>query len=227
MNQPTTFEDRLLAVLEAEVAEAAAKSPGDRRRHRSRSVRIGALAGVGALAVAGAVAAPAFFEDQGGSAGSRLPATKNAAWAVATRADGSVEVKLRELKDPEGLERRLAKAGVRAYVTFVPPGKFCGYRNADHLAVDKRAIVDTDPAASTREFVIRIHRDRLAPDERLALKGMLRPVVKGPSGRPDNSVATEIRAFSAAVIPLDEERCDIVSRDARDPGAGITPAPGR
>jgi hypothetical protein len=185
-----------------------------RRRRRDRSARIGALAGAGALAVTGVVAAPAFVGDQSSSA----------AWAVESRADGSVKVKVRELKDPEGLERRLTQAGIRAYVTFIPAGKFCDYHSPDYPAVRSRGIVDDGPQASTREFVIYIHPDRLAPDERLALQGIA-PRVTQPDGKPDNSLANKLQGFKAAVIPLDEERCQIVSRGDRIPGAGITPTP--
>ncbi|GIF78577.1 hypothetical protein [Asanoa siamensis] len=118
MNQPTTFENRLLAVLEDEVIQAAASSLGRQRQRRGRRARIGAIAGAGVLAVAAAVAAPVLIGQRGSSA----------AWAVETGANGSVEVTIHQLRDPAGLERRLAEAGIPAYVGFVPAGMVCAQR---------------------------------------------------------------------------------------------------
>ncbi|WP_223166799.1 hypothetical protein [Nonomuraea sp. SYSU D8015] len=52
--------------------------------------------------------------------------TGTSAYAVSKSPDGTLTVTLTELRDPEGLEAELHKAGVKADVTFLPPGKACG-----------------------------------------------------------------------------------------------------
>jgi hypothetical protein len=87
---------------------------GDRRWRRTvmwRSVGGLSMAGVVA-AVALAVAAPA------GHRASPQPGIQLTAWTVVKRADGTVSVAIRELRDPAGLQRRLRADGVPASVTF-------------------------------------------------------------------------------------------------------------
>ena len=194
MNQPPTFENRLLAVLEDEVIRTAANSPGGQRR--SRRVRIGALAGV--LAVAAAVAAPVLIGQHGSSA----------AWAVETRADGSVEVTIHQLRDPAGLELQLVEAGIPAYVGFVPAGMVCAQRTvrSDFSVPGKGLEFPDDDSADT--FIV--HPGRLNPDQRLALTGYV-------------DASGQIAAMHINVIPLTEERCQIVPAEL--PGtAGVVGA---
>jgi hypothetical protein len=49
---------------------------------------------------------------------SRPPGAQLAAWTVVKRADGTVSVTIRQLRDPAGLQRRLRADGVPATVTF-------------------------------------------------------------------------------------------------------------
>lgn len=201
MNQPPTFENRLLAVLEDEVIRTAANSPDGQRR--GRRVRIGALAGAGVLAVAAAVAAPVLIGQHGSSA----------AWAVQTRADGSVEVTIHQLRDPAGLERRLVEAGIPAYVGFVPAGMVCAQRTirSDFSVPGKGLEFPDDDSADT--FIV--HPGRLNPDERLALTGYA-------------DTSGQIAAMHINVIPLTEERCQIVPMDnSSDSSPNPTVSPGR
>ena len=46
------------------------------------------------------------------------PRAQLAAWTVARQADGSIQVTIRELRDPAGLQRTLRADGVPASVTF-------------------------------------------------------------------------------------------------------------
>lgn len=191
MNQPTTFEDRLLAVLEAEVAEAAARSTAGRYRRRRRTWQISSLAGAGALAVAAAVGVPAMVG----------PGTGSAAWAVETRPDGSVEVSIRDFKDPAGLERRLATAGIPAYVEFIPHGTVCTYRT-----VSSGTSLDGLVTAGSRYATFKIHAGQLGANERLVVTG----VASDGSGR--------LGATLVGVVPLNEARCDVVPADPTPPG---------
>jgi hypothetical protein len=54
-----------------------------------------------------------------------VPSTHMAAWTVTEKAPGIIEIKIRELKDLAGLQRRLRSDGVPAFVRFQnqdPPG---------------------------------------------------------------------------------------------------------
>ncbi|MET7339167.1 hypothetical protein [Nonomuraea sp. NPDC005650] len=51
--------------------------------------------------------------------------TGTSAYAVSKGPDGTLTVTLNELRDPEGLEAELGKAGVKADVTFLAPGTRC------------------------------------------------------------------------------------------------------
>lgn len=88
---------------------------GDRRRQRTVMWRsVGGLSMAGIIAaVALAVAAPAGHHAPPQPGGIQL-----AAWTVVKRADGTVSVTVRELRDPAGLQRRLRADGVPAAVNF-------------------------------------------------------------------------------------------------------------
>jgi hypothetical protein len=190
VNQPTTFEDRLLAVLEAEVAEASPRSTAGQDRRR-RAWQMSSLAGAAALAVAGAVGVPAMIGLGTGSA----------AWAVETRPDGSVEVSIRDFKDPAGLERRLATAGIPTYVEFIPHGMLCTYRTTS-----SNTSLDGAVTAGSRYATFKIHAGQLGANERLVVTG----VASDGSGR--------LGATLVGIVQLNEERCDVVP-------AGPTPGP--
>jgi hypothetical protein len=112
------FEERLLAELRRLVAEgpspaAVHTSPARRPAPpwRRRPLALG-----GGLAAAAAAATIAGLSLDGG---------EGAAWAVAPNADGSVTVKINSLSDADGLERKLAAAGVPALVQYLPAGRAC------------------------------------------------------------------------------------------------------
>jgi hypothetical protein len=71
----------------------------------------GALGVAAAAAFAVSVALPA-------SHPASEPRAQLAAWTVARQADGSIQVTIRELRDPAGLQRRLRADGVPATVAF-------------------------------------------------------------------------------------------------------------
>jgi hypothetical protein len=115
---PGRFEERLLAELRRVVVEGpsptAAQSSDARRPARPWRRRRLALAG--GLAAVAAVASVAGVALTGGG---------DAAWAVTRNADGTVTVKINSLSNADGLERKLAAAGVPALVQFLPAGKAC------------------------------------------------------------------------------------------------------
>jgi hypothetical protein len=107
------------------------------------------------------------------------------AWRVEPHADGSATLRIRDLRDASGLERRLGEAGIPAHVTFAPEGIRCadGTGPVDSAAV---AVTDTEDA-------ILIHIGRIGGESRLALVAFLR-------------VGGDV-AIEAAVVPVERGRC--------------------
>ena len=109
------FEERLLTQLRQVVAERAATPSGGRParilgwRLRLR-LTVGVVA-VLALAVAAVVGLPL------------LRGTP--AYAVSSTRDGTVTVRINELRDADGLERQLERHGVPAEVDYTPAGTVC------------------------------------------------------------------------------------------------------
>ncbi|MCC5574274.1 hypothetical protein IMZ11_01290 [Microtetraspora sp. AC03309] len=125
-----TFEDRLLAALKAEMAARPEARPvAAARRMTGRRVLTGAaVLGVAATA---AVAVPMVI-------GAQTPA-----YALTKNADGSINLKINDFRDPDQVEKDLADMGVRADITYLPLGKRCA---------DGRApFVDGDRTATTAE----------------------------------------------------------------------------
>ena len=84
-------------------------SRGRAMRARRRVPRVaGALGAAAAAALGVSVALPA----------SHPASAQLAAWTVARQGDGSIQVTIRELRDPAGLQRTLRTDGVPASVTF-------------------------------------------------------------------------------------------------------------
>jgi len=107
-----TFEDELLAELRAVVSEReVAPRRSFVRRHR---VAVG-LAACATLAVAGTVTAAVVGGER----------TTSPAYSVTEGPDGKVTITIYNGEDGEGIERRLAQAGVTAEVTEVPVNQSC------------------------------------------------------------------------------------------------------
>lgn len=107
MTAGSHFQERLLG----ELRRVAAETPDPRRSRRAwpRPARWG-LAGA-----ALALAATAVVVVDGGAASD--------AYAVQTRADGTVVVSIASLTNSAGLERQLGEAGVPASVDYTPAGR--------------------------------------------------------------------------------------------------------
>ncbi|GIH93524.1 hypothetical protein Psi01_41540 [Planobispora siamensis] len=100
-----------MAAREPAGREAAATVTRARRGPNRRL--LGLAAGVTGVAAAATVA----FTLIGGAG--------NPAFAVEERADGSVEVRIDEFREPEELEAALAGKGVTAVVDYLPQGQTC------------------------------------------------------------------------------------------------------
>jgi hypothetical protein len=91
---------------------------GDRRRRRSiRRLSLGGLSATGVIAavIIGVIALLPASHPASHPAHAQL-----AAWTVVKQADGTVLVKIREFRDPAGLQRELRADGIPASVKFNP-----------------------------------------------------------------------------------------------------------
>jgi hypothetical protein len=106
-----TFEDRLLDQLRHVVTENPAPAPARPRAGRRRL----ALSGAGLTTAA---AAAVVLVTSGGVSPER-------AYAVDEQSNGSVSVTINDLRDAEGLQRKLRAAGIPADVLYVAHPKVC------------------------------------------------------------------------------------------------------
>ncbi|MEU6718549.1 hypothetical protein ABZ897_44395 [Nonomuraea sp. NPDC046802] len=106
----SNFEERLLAALEDEITtrtagnEMTMTTPA-RRRYAGLSAAVAGVAAATTAVVMLTSGSPAF--------------------AVTTSADGTINVRISEFRDPEGLEAELGRAGVKAVVDYLPEGQTC------------------------------------------------------------------------------------------------------
>jgi|GEM_PF-4515785 len=107
------------------------------------------------------------------------------AYAVAESPDGTLTVTVNELHDPDGLEAKLAAAGVKADVTFLAPGTLCapprftgvdatyGGPPADgpgKLRSATKAARSSQAATVTSVRTIRIAPEHIRPGETLVME---------------------------------------------------------
>lgn len=127
-------DDELIIAIKERFAEVHLSTPlgviaRRRRTLRARRQIFGvagatALAGAAALAVAGQVSGNAPSTPSAAPSPTRstspLPGATLAAWSVAEHADGTVQVTIRDLQDPDGLQTKLRADGIPANVHFYP-----------------------------------------------------------------------------------------------------------
>ncbi|MDP9847714.1 hypothetical protein [Streptosporangium lutulentum] len=137
----STFEDRLLDELKAEITARAAqgRAPARLRLNRRRIVSGAAVVG---LAAAAAIAVPMVF-------GPQTPA-----YALTKNPDGSINLRINEFRDPDQIEEDMAHLGVPADITYLPLGKRCGNTRAPFVAGDRTVtpeeVKSKDPAVQAR-----------------------------------------------------------------------------
>ncbi|MFD1540788.1 hypothetical protein [Nonomuraea guangzhouensis] len=95
------------------LAEIVATPPAPRRGRSPLRRPLLAGVAVAGLAAAAVVAAP------------MVSGPSNAAYAVTKNSDGTIQVIIKELQDPDGLEAKLKAVGITADVTFTEAGKQC------------------------------------------------------------------------------------------------------
>jgi hypothetical protein len=114
-----TDNDLITALRESFTGVHSATGVG-RIESRGRTLRTRRRAAglAGALAVGAVTAAAVTALGPAGHQPSRQSGIALAAWTVAKQADGTIEVTLRQLRDPAGLQRTLRADGLPAAVTF-------------------------------------------------------------------------------------------------------------
>jgi hypothetical protein len=137
-----------LAIPASEIIARARKR---RTRHRRT-----ALAGAGAIAVGLALAVAALVPGSG-TRSANSTGTQLTAWTVIKQTDGDIYVRVRELRDPAGLQDRLRADGVPASVIFVPQqNAACRPYPAD-MALLERVFPDSYRQGPPPDGVIVIH----------------------------------------------------------------------
>ena len=117
-------DNELITAVRESFTGVHSATPVEQIVSRSRAVRVrrripgltAALAVAAGAAVAVSALGPAGHQPSG------RPGAQLAAWTVVKKADGTVSVTIRELRDPAGLQSRLRADGVPASVTFFGQG---------------------------------------------------------------------------------------------------------
>jgi hypothetical protein len=110
-------DDELLTKVKGSFADVRADTPVDTIQRRGRAVRTRRRRGLtGAVAVAAAAVSVAVVLTQ--QPGTGAPGTHLAAWTVTEKQPRIIEIKVRQLTDPAGMQRELRRDGVPAFVRF-------------------------------------------------------------------------------------------------------------
>ena len=114
-------DDELMTAVRESFTSVHVTTPVEQITSRGRTVRarrrIPVLAGALAVAAGAAVAVTSLHP--GTPPASHQPTAPLAAWTVAKQSDGTIQVTIRELSNPAGLQRKLRADGVPASVTLI------------------------------------------------------------------------------------------------------------
>jgi hypothetical protein len=164
------FEQKLLTELKRSVAESPRVIEVPRRRG-AWSLRV---TGVAVLAAAIAIGVGVLLPTSSGHR--RI----NAAWAVTETDDGMVTVEISDIRNADGLERKLEEVGVPAAVHYLPQDKVCAppglaarLRGDSSKMARREAAMEAGPVvmgavhvseSAEGAFVFTIDRSNLEPD---------------------------------------------------------------
>jgi hypothetical protein len=148
----------------------------NRRARRLRARRRLAVGGAASAGLAAAALAVTGFAFPATSPASQDPAAQVTAWTVAEQPSGAIDVTIRDLKDPDGLQARLRADGVPASVTFGRANPACRpyYLHAPKSIVEKGQPPVFDDGLFTTSsgpvpFAVVIQPDHLQPGEGIQL----------------------------------------------------------
>ncbi|MGH3200576.1 MAG: hypothetical protein ACRDOA_06435 [Streptosporangiaceae bacterium] len=138
-DQLTAANDSLSTVhLTIPASEIIARARKRRTRHRRTAV-----AGAGAIAAGLALAVAALVPGSGPRTANSTGPVQLTAWTVTKLADGNIDVQIRELRDPAGLQARLRADGVPASVTFFSQQNPACHQYPADLALLERVFPDS------------------------------------------------------------------------------------
>ncbi|MFG1682645.1 hypothetical protein ACGFNP_20935 [Nonomuraea sp. NPDC049269] len=159
------------------LAEIVATPPALRRGRSPWRRPLLAGVAVAGLAAAAVVAAP------------MVSGPSNAAYAVTENSDGTIQVTVKELRDPDGLEAKLKAVGIPADVTFTEAGKQCARGrfvgadlaydppNTQNMTEQQRKEFDKPDNWRSRDVAVSINQDTfvispryMRPSETLVLE---------------------------------------------------------
>ncbi|MEU4232758.1 hypothetical protein AB0F17_51415 [Nonomuraea sp. NPDC026600] len=176
----SNFEERLLNALKDDIASRKAdlvvETPVRRRRV------VGLAAAVAGVAAATVVAMTVY----GGAP----------AFAVTKSADGSVEVRINEFRDPDELAAKLAAAGVATVVDYLPADQTCKQPRGEHGAGSGRVENGIDVGKNGTGIAFRIDKGQVAAGQTLVLAVSVAQADKPP-------IATSLEVVKGAVTPCE------------------------
>jgi hypothetical protein len=152
----------LRGYLMNEFDKAAETAPKQVAAPRRRQVRRLVLAGALAVSAGVAVAVgPSLFSQEATSP----------AWAVSTK-DNKVTVRITEVRDAAGLEKRLQAEGVHAIVDYIPLGRGCDYPDSSGAKSDRfDKVFGADPT-NRDGIVFTINRGELKAGQTVGIIAM-------------------------------------------------------
>lgn len=178
----SNFEERLLSALKDDIAARKAVVVADPPVRRRRVV--GLAAAVAAVAAATVVVMNVY----GGAA--------TPAYAVTKSADGSVEVRINEFRDPDELAAKLAAAGVPAVVDYLPADQTCKQPRGEHGAGYGRAGNRIGAGTNGKGITFRIDKGQVAAGQTLVLAVSVDQADKPP-------IASSLEIVKGAVAPCE------------------------
>jgi hypothetical protein len=183
----SNFEERLLSALKEEITTRTAEEnmaiQTPVRRGPNRRI-LGLSAAVTGVAAAATVALTLF-----GGAGTP-------AYAVVKGADGSVEVQINEFRDSGELETKLAAAGIKAVVDYLPAGQTCQQSRGEQAGAGGQMYVGV--GRDGQGIAFKLGKGQIGTDETLVLA-----ISVDQAGADKPPVATSLQVVKGSVAPCE------------------------
>lgn len=154
-------DDELATVVKASVTDVHMTIPADQIISRSHAIRKrrripGLAAGMGVVAAA-VLAVTALLP---GHSATVRPGIYLSAWTVVKHADGTVYVRINQLRDPAGLQRKLRADGVPASVVFGNPPNVqpepCQWYHGNHAGLLPKVVPSIAPGQPPGHAILAI-----------------------------------------------------------------------
>ncbi|MEV4379308.1 hypothetical protein [Streptosporangium sp. NPDC049644] len=202
------FEERLLSALKEEITTRRAEEnmtvrtpvrhvPNRRFLGLSAAVAGVAAATTGTLILFGGAGTPAYAVDRG--------------------ADGSVEVRINEFRDPGELQAELADAGVRAVVDYLPDGQTCRPSRGEPAGAGGQMRVGV--GEDGKGIAFKIEKEQIGADRTLVLA-----ITVDRAGADRPPVATSLQVVKGTVAPCEATSLPLPADSSADSSTGEGPA---